>query len=73
MMAKHLEEIDHIYDIDNCNNVILGMGRGNKGNISWILLSKTIEDPEHLLLLINGHHPEINTWSDISMRTFARS
>ena len=32
MMAKHLEEIDHIYDSwNNCNSVTLGMGGSNKG------------------------------------------
>ena len=33
MMVKHLEEGDHIYNStqNNCNGVILGMGRSNEG------------------------------------------
>ena len=49
------------------------MGRGNKGDISWILLGYKTEDPENPLLFINGPNPEINTWSDLSVRTFTWS
>ena len=46
------------------------MRRGNKGDISWILLGYKTEDPENLLLFINGPNSEINTWSDLSVRSF---
>ena len=59
-----------LYDINNYNSVILGMGKSNKRNISWILTGKKIEDPENLFLPINGLNLEINTWSDILTRTF---
>ena len=73
MMTRQLETTNRdivLYDINNCNSVILGMGKSNKQNISWILTGKKIEDPENLLLPINGLNLEINIWSDISTRTF---
>ena len=45
--------------------MILGMGRGNKGNDPWILLGWKTEDPENVLLSISEATPEIKTWGDI--------
>ena len=73
MVTRQLETTNRdivLYDINNYNSVILGMGKSNKRNISWILTGKKIEDPENLFLPINGLNLEINTWSDILTRTF---
>ena len=76
MVTRQLETTNRdivLYDINNYNSVILGMGKSNKRNISWILTGKKIEDPENLFLPINGLNLEINTWSDILTRTFTWS
>ena len=71
MVTRQLETTNRdivLYDINNYTSVILGMGKSNKRNISWILTGKKIEDPENLLLSMNGLNLEINTWSDILTR-----
>lgn len=69
MMAKHLEEIDHIYDSYKIIlSVIPGMGIGDKGK-HFLDPNKT-EGPENLSLS-TGPTLELCTWSGTSTGTSA--
>lgn len=71
MMAKHLEEIDHIYDSYKIIlSVIPGMGIGDKGK-HFLDPNKT-EGPENLSLS-TGPTLELCTWSGTSTGTSAWS
>ena len=57
----------------NWNSVILGLGKSNKGNISWIRTGTEGRGARESLLSISGANLEVNTWNDMSTRTFTWS
>ena len=57
----------------NRNSVILGLGKSNKGNISWIRTGTEGRGARESLLSISGANLEVNTSNDMSTRTFTWS